>query len=66
VFQEDSLSEASVVLGFSKSDSHRDIETMFSRSRSQIGGNVCLIAVHAGAGYHSFENEKKHLQACRE
>lgn len=27
---------------------------------------VCAIFVHAGAGYHSVENEKKHLEACSE
>jgi taspase (threonine aspartase 1) len=25
---------------------------------------ICAIFVHAGAGFHSFENEKKHLKAC--
>lgn len=25
---------------------------------------VCAIVLHAGAGYHSPENEHKHLKAC--
>ncbi|OQD96054.1 hypothetical protein PENSOL_c017G07015 [Penicillium solitum] len=33
---------------------------------SQTSGNegVCAIFIHAGAGFHSHENEHKHLKAC--
>jgi hypothetical protein len=34
--------------------------------RRRMGGDVCAIFVHAGAGYHSVQNEKIHLQACEE
>ncbi|KAI9834131.1 MAG: hypothetical protein M1826_005242 [Phylliscum demangeonii] len=37
---------------------------MFSRSRVPRGNQVCAIFVHAGAGFHSRENQKRHLQAC--
>ncbi|KAL8994638.1 MAG: hypothetical protein Q9169_005439 [Polycauliona sp. 2 TL-2023] len=36
---------------------------MNTRRRRQ-GGDVCAIFVHAGAGYHSIQNERIHLQAC--
>ena len=26
--------------------------------------DLCAIFVHAGAGFHSRENEKKHLEVC--
>ncbi|KAL8681601.1 MAG: hypothetical protein Q9186_002270 [Xanthomendoza sp. 1 TL-2023] len=32
--------------------------------RRRLGGDVCAIFVHAGAGYHSVQNERIHLQAC--
>ncbi|KAL8996751.1 MAG: hypothetical protein Q9169_003822 [Polycauliona sp. 2 TL-2023] len=32
--------------------------------RRRQGGDVCAIFVHAGAGYHSIQNERIHLQAC--
>ncbi|KAL9017068.1 MAG: hypothetical protein Q9185_005578 [Variospora sp. 1 TL-2023] len=32
--------------------------------RRRLGGDVCTIFVHAGAGYHSVQNERVHLQAC--
>ncbi|MCJ1246437.1 hypothetical protein MMC30_003644 [Trapelia coarctata] len=32
--------------------------------KKRLGGDVCAIFVHAGAGYHSVLNEKVHLQAC--
>lgn len=25
---------------------------------------ICAIFIHAGAGFHSVENERKHLKAC--
>lgn len=37
-----------------------------STRRRRMGGDVCAIFVHAGAGYHSIQNEKIHLQACEE
>lgn len=30
------------------------------------GGDLCAIFVHAGAGYHSFANEKHHLSAVED
>jgi taspase, threonine aspartase, 1 len=38
--------------------------TPFRQSRKREGGDICAIFVHAGAGYHSFGNEKHHLAAC--
>jgi taspase (threonine aspartase 1) len=35
-------------------------------TRSPPSDNVCCIYVHAGAGYHSHQNEKIHLEACNE
>ncbi|KAI9885692.1 MAG: hypothetical protein M1823_002508 [Watsoniomyces obsoletus] len=37
---------------------------MFSRPWSRKSGEQSVIIVHAGAGYHSRENQRKHLQAC--
>ena len=34
--------------------------------RKRLGGDVCLVFVHAGAGYHSVQNERTHLAACEE
>jgi len=34
--------------------------------KKRLGGDVCAIFVHAGAGYHSVQNENVHLQACAE
>ncbi|KAL9637411.1 MAG: hypothetical protein Q9164_002197 [Protoblastenia rupestris] len=34
--------------------------------RRRLGGDVCAIFVHAGAGYHSLQNEKVHLVACED
>ena len=34
--------------------------------RRRLSGDICAIFVHAGAGYHSFQNEKVHLAACEE
>ncbi len=34
--------------------------------RRRLGGDVCAIFVHAGAGYHSLQNERVHLAACEE
>ena len=30
------------------------------------GGDISAIFVHAGAGFHSFANEKHHLSACQD
>lgn len=35
-------------------------------TRRRRGGDVCVVFVHAGAGYHSVQNEKVHLAACEE
>ena len=35
-----------------------------SYSKQRQGGDVVAIFVHAGAGFHSLQNEKVHLQAC--
>ena len=34
--------------------------------RRRLAGDVCAIFVHAGAGYHSLQNERVHLSACEE
>ncbi|OJD37723.1 n-terminal nucleophile aminohydrolase [Diplodia corticola] len=34
--------------------------------RGRRGGDICAIFVHAGAGYHSVQNETLHLQACND
>ena len=34
--------------------------------RKHLGGDVCVVFVHAGAGYHSVQNERTHLAACEE
>ncbi|KAK5762298.1 hypothetical protein LTS12_007641 [Elasticomyces elasticus] len=40
---------------------------MFSSSkRSRRGGDIACIFVHAGAGYHSVQNEQHHLAACND
>lgn len=35
-------------------------------TRTRYGGDICAIFVHAGAGYHSVNNEKHHLSACND
>lgn len=35
-------------------------------TRRRRGGDVCVVFVHAGAGYHSVQNERVHLAACEE
>ncbi|USW56809.1 Putative peptidase T2, asparaginase 2, nucleophile aminohydrolase [Septoria linicola] len=37
---------------------------MFSRRHAKQKNDIACIFVHAGAGYHSRENEMHHLQAC--
>ena len=34
--------------------------------RRRLPGDVCAVFVHAGAGYHSIQNERVHLAACEE
>lgn len=34
--------------------------------RRRVAGDVCAIFVHAGAGFHSVQNERVHLEACEE
>ena len=47
-----------------QTDGPIDLETGSRRKR--VSGDVCAIFVHAGAGYHSVQNEKIHLSACEE
>ena len=44
----------------------KDTEAMFSAKRTRKGNDIACIFVHAGAGYHSVQNEGVHLQACNE
>lgn len=39
---------------------------MPSRSRGREAGDLCAIFVHAGAGFHSYSNEKVHLATCQD
>ena len=36
------------------------------KRRKRLGGDVCAVFVHAGAGFHSLLNERVHLAACEE
>ena len=47
-------------------DGSIDLATSDMPQRRRLSGDVCAIFVHAGAGYHSFQNEKVHLAACEE
>ena len=47
-------------------DGPTDLATSKMPPRRRLSGDVCAIFVHAGAGYHSFQNEKIHLAACEE
>lgn len=40
--------------------------SVFSNRRSKKSPDIACIFVHAGAGYHSIQNEHIHLQACTE
>ncbi|KAI4616394.1 uncharacterized protein J4E87_008660 [Alternaria ethzedia] len=44
---------------------HIDTHTR-KASRSPPNDDVCCIYVHAGAGYHSHQNERIHLEACND
>ena len=39
---------------------------MPSHNKNIDGGDICAIFVHAGAGFHSFSNERYHLAACND
>lgn len=43
-----------------------DLATADMPQRRRLSGDVCAVFVHAGAGYHSFQNEKVHLAACED
>ncbi len=43
-----------------------DLASLDMPKRRRLAGDVCAIFVHAGAGYHSIQNERIHLQACEE
>lgn len=48
-------------------DGSTDLPTKtMSFQRRRLGGDICAIFVHAGAGYHSVQNEEVHLRACAE
>ncbi|EED23068.1 asparaginase family protein [Talaromyces stipitatus ATCC 10500] len=34
--------------------------------RSRDAGDICAIYVHAGAGFHSYQNERVHLRTCND
>jgi hypothetical protein len=36
------------------------------RQGGREGGDISAIFIHAGAGYHSLQNERIHLEACSE
>lgn len=35
-----------------------------NKVKSKRQEDLCAVFVHAGAGYHSKENERKHLEVC--
>jgi len=39
---------------------------MAAHGLHRTADGICAIFVHAGAGYHSIQNEDIHLQACNE
>ena len=47
-------------------DGQVDLGPLSMPRRRRLGGDVCAIFVHAGAGYHSIQNERTHLEACEE
>ena len=53
-------------LNEAQTDGPIDIVTSDMPKRRRLAGDVCAIFVHAGAGYHSLQNEKVHLLACEE
>ena len=53
-------------LGDAQTDGPIDLVPPDMPKRRRLAGDVCAIFVHAGAGYHSLQNEKVHLSACEE
>ena len=60
-----------------KDTTHKNLDGVFAEEierwppimpfhRKRRGGDISAIFVHAGAGYHSVQNEMVHLQACAE
>ena len=45
------------------SDAYRPASGQVSKRK---GGDIAAIFVHAGAGFHSIQNEQIHLKACEE
>ena len=42
------------------------VKMTFGSNGKRKGGDIAAIFVHAGAGFHSLQNEKVHLKACEE
>ncbi len=61
-----SPAESSLSLTDAQVDGPIDLALPDMPKRRRLGGDVCAIFVHAGAGYHSLQNEKVHLTACEE
>ena len=57
---------SSEILTDAQIDGAIDLTLSEMPQRRRLPGDVCAIFVHAGAGYHSFQNEKVHLAACEE
>ena len=53
-------------LNEAQNDGAIDAVTSDMPKRRRLAGDACTIFVHAGAGYHSLQNEKVHLSACEE
>lgn len=45
---------------------HDMLHSKTFRKSARDGGDLPCIFIHAGAGYHSIQNERIHLQACNE
>lgn len=50
----------------SQKDGAIDVMSRNMPKRRRLAGDVCAIFVHAGAGFHSLQNERVHLSACEE
>ena len=50
--------------GTDQEDGVSDSQTDQPKKRS--GGDIAAIFIHAGAGFHSIQNENVHLSACNE
>lgn len=53
-------------LSKAQADGPIDIASTDMPKRRRLAGDVCAIFIHAGAGYHSLQNERVHLSACEE